>query len=68
MDTTDVKQKDKKCDTFHDNKQNLWNEALRDAEVKLRQAHREVMDWKAVVRICRERITKKAPWPGTTKN
>lgn len=40
-----------------------WRGALKDAEKALTKAHREVMDWKAVVRICRSKVEARAPWP-----
>ena len=51
----------------NDKLQGSLNEALRDAETKLREAQRQVMDWKAVIRACRERIARKIPWPGSTR-
>lgn len=53
-----------------DCKQTGWNEALQDAERQLEAAENEVAQWKATVRICRERVRTGAPWPdekaGTT--
>jgi hypothetical protein len=41
-----------------------WEGALADAEQQLVNAQRQIMEWKAVVRICRERIKRGVPWPG----
>jgi len=41
-----------------------WKEALADAEERLEQARREIAGWKGAIRVCRKRISEKAPWPG----
>jgi hypothetical protein len=62
MNKEDVNSKDK----LHVNKlQGSWNEALTDAEHHLSEAHKDVLQWKAVVSVCREKIAKGEPWPGT---
>jgi len=40
-----------------------WKEALRDAELKLREVKAETIRWEGVVRTCRQRIEEQAPWP-----
>jgi len=40
-----------------------WQEALNDAEEKIRATNRELADWKAVAAICRKRIAAGDPWP-----
>jgi hypothetical protein len=40
-----------------------WQEALADAEQKIRNSEKELGDWKAVAAICRRNIAGRVPWP-----
>lgn len=42
----------------------MWKQALGDAEKQLRLARTTADEWESVVRTCREKIAKDAPWPG----
>jgi flavin-binding protein dodecin len=41
-----------------------WNQALTDAEGRLKKALREAAEWRVVVRNCREKVNRGAFWPG----
>jgi hypothetical protein len=56
-----VKEKETRNVTFYAN----WNGALLKAEDGLRKALRDVMEWKATIRVCRKRIADGARWPGS---
>jgi len=62
-----VNNKDKRHDTNIEKLQESWNEALRDAEMRLREAQKDVFQWKDVINVCRERIATRIPWPGSNK-
>lgn len=60
MDKSNVKKKDK----LDDKNISEWLGALADAEEKVKKTRQELDEWKAVARVCRERVARKAPWPG----
>jgi hypothetical protein len=60
MDKLTIKRKDKK----NDKNISGWPGALADAEERVKRTRRELEEWKAVARVCRERIAQQAPWPG----
>ena len=60
MDKLNVKRKDKQNDKHLSG----WAGALADAENKVKVTRRELAEWSAVARVCRERIAGNAPWPG----
>jgi hypothetical protein len=65
VDKQNVKENVTNNDKSRDNNNKAsWNQALRDAEIKLKEAQRQVMDWKAVVRVCGIKIAKGVAWPG----
>jgi flavin-binding protein dodecin len=63
-----TKQSTKKIDLMCGPKKNKWEEALNDALARLANARKEVYEWKAVVRGCKQRIAEGAPWPGEHTN
>ena len=40
-----------------------WAEALKDAELRLREAKQKVSEWQLVVEVCRSRVQTEADWP-----
>ncbi|MGA7375308.1 MAG: hypothetical protein WBW36_03110 [Candidatus Sulfotelmatobacter sp.] len=44
---------------------NIWERALRDAELGLDKAQKKVASWKATIRTCQKRLAEGAAWPGT---
>lgn len=60
MDKLNVKKKVK----LDDKNISGWSGALVDAEKKVEKTRRELEEWKAVARVCRERVAQRSPWPG----